>query len=320
LATRDSLYVIWAYSEFLQINDFNMPNDIEVAAQFLEADFPQVIIAEWTLEQIAREVIQYSTDNSKAGKSLRQWGTLAQIANTLRDLEGEIYSTLVGKGKIHLEMMRISHRQFIWQQHRLDWRLIIRYYKIFNSAPINLTSQQSIGLTIDQVFLIGMSFLGNFFDHPFMDRPTKVEIPGLTLEHIEKFLKFTSLNLNELRHGLQAEHALDEGFAYRYSPLREFPLVRFSRVGVDEIACPIPILLAWRITTGLYYALKGERGFAIAFGHAFQAYVGEILSHRITDGAITTLGETEYRVGKRRKDTVDWIVNDGSYARKLVTV
>jgi hypothetical protein len=31
LARRDSLAVIWAYSQFLQVNDFQMPQYIEVA-------------------------------------------------------------------------------------------------------------------------------------------------------------------------------------------------------------------------------------------------------------------------------------------------
>jgi hypothetical protein len=82
-----------------------------------------------------------------------------------------------------------------------------------------------------------------------------------------------------------AGHALDEGFAYRYSSLRAYPIVQFSHGGVDEIACPVPTLLFWRITTGLYYSLKEQPGFPTAFGESFQAYAGEVLQQRIVNPA-----------------------------------
>jgi len=311
LAYRDSFYVIWAYSQYLQTSDFKIPNDIEVAPQFLAANPPQALLAEWTLEQITREVVQYANQEPQEGRRLRQWGTLAQLANTLRDLEGAIYARLVGGKKIHLEMMRISHRQFIWQQQRLNWRWIIRYHKLFSRPAIDAASQRATGLTIDHIQLIGMCYLGIFLTQAFATQQIKVEIPGLTQQHIDRFLRFTSLGVAELRNRLRAEHALDEGFAYRYSSLREFPLIQISAAGQAEIACPIPTLLFWRITTGLYYALKDENGFLTAFGQSFQDYVGEVLRHRISNNAMQVLGEAEFQVGRHRKDTVDWIIQQG---------
>jgi hypothetical protein len=318
LAYRDSFYAIWAYSQYLQIKDFQFPDDIEVAPQFLAAVPPQALLAEWTLEQITREVVQYAQGNPQGGRSLRQWATLAQIANALRDLEGGIYARLVGGKKIHLELMRISHRQFIWQQQRLHWRCIIRYYKLFNTAAIDALSLKATGLTIDHIYLIGMSYLGIFLEQPFAMQQIKVEIPGLTPKHVDRFLQFTSLDLAKLGNRLRAEHALDEGFAYRYSSLREFPLIRISQGSSAEIACPIPTLLFWRITTGLYYSLKDEKGFPTAFGQSFQDYVGEVLRGRITNETMQVLGEAEYPLGRHRKDTVDWILQQGDEAALFV--
>jgi len=42
LGHRDSLYVIWAYSLYLQVSEFELPNDIEAANQFLDANPPQL--------------------------------------------------------------------------------------------------------------------------------------------------------------------------------------------------------------------------------------------------------------------------------------
>jgi hypothetical protein len=311
LAYRDSFYVIWSYSQYLQTTDFHIPNDIEVVPQFLAAVEPRTLLAEWTLEQITREVIQNGNEYPQEGRRLRQWNTLAQIANSLRDLEGEIYQTLVGAKRIHLELMRILHRQIVWQQQRPNARWITRYHKLFNRPEINVLSLRATGLSIDHIHLIGMAYLGKFLEQPFIMQQINIEIPTLTQEHIDRFLRFTSLGLSGLRNKLRAEHALDEGFAYRYSSLREFPLIRISETEPVEIVCPIPTLLFWRITTGLYYALKDERGFLIAFGQSFQDYVGEVLGHRINNNAMHVLEEAEFHVGRHRKDTVDWIIQQG---------
>lgn len=318
LQYRESFYVIWAYCQFLQVRNFRIPNDIEVAPQFLAAKPHQAILSEWSLEQIAREVIQYSVESPPDLRSLRVWNTLARIANALRDLEGEIYKRFVNKRLIHLELMRVAHRQFIWQQYRLKWVLIIRYFKLFNTGPINSFSQKATGLTIEQIFLIGMSLLGHFFDNPFIEYPIKVEIPGLDQHDVEHFLRFASRSLSELRNKLGGEHALDEGFGYRYSSFREFPLIKISQEGKSEIVCPIPTLLFWRITTGLYYALKNEKGFTSAFGNSFQEYAGAVLSRRISNERMRVHKEAEYWVGKRRKDTVDWIIEEGEESALLI--
>jgi hypothetical protein len=247
LALRDSLAVIWAYSQFLQVNDFRMPQDIEVAQQFRDARPRQGILAEWTLEHLAREVIRYGDEEGRDGNSLRRWDTLAHLANTLRDLEGEIYRDLVGAPHIQLEMMRIMHRQFIWQQQRFNWTWIIPYYKLFNTPALTAHAEQATGLSIDQIYLIGMCYLGHFFEQPRWTRRVQVEIPGLNDEHVDRFLAFTSRTRAALAEKLRAEHALDEGFAYRYSSLRAYPIVQFSHLGIAEIACPVPTLLFWRI-------------------------------------------------------------------------
>jgi hypothetical protein len=186
LARRESLAVIWAYSQFLQVNDFQMPEDGEVAQQFRDARPRQGVLAEWTLEHLAREVIRYADEEARDGRSLKRWDTLAHLANTLRDLEGEIYRDLVGGPNIQLELMRIMHRQFVWQQQHFNWTWIIRYYKLFNTPALTAHAEQATGLSIDQIFLIGMCYLGHFFQQPRWVRRVQVEIPWLNGEHLTR--------------------------------------------------------------------------------------------------------------------------------------
>ena len=233
-------------------------------------------------------------------------------------MKAKIYRDLVGGPNVQFELMRVMHRQFVWQQQRFDWTWIIRYYKLFNTPALTAHAEQATGLSIDQIYLIGMCYLGHFFGEPRWVRRVRVQIPGLNAERIERFLAFTSLTRTALAEKLRAEHALDEGFTYRYSSLRAFPIVQFSHGGVDELACPVPTLLFWRITTGLYYSLRAQHGFPTTFGESFQSYAGEVLQKRIVNAAIQVLGETEYYVGKNRKDTVHWIVQEGDAAALFV--
>ena len=73
---------------------------------------------------LAREVIRYGDEEARDGRTLKRWDTLAHLANTLLDLEGEIYRDLVGGPNIQLELMRMMHRQFVWQQQRFNLWLL----------------------------------------------------------------------------------------------------------------------------------------------------------------------------------------------------
>lgn len=92
LAHRDSLYVVWAYSQFLQARSL-IPPDIEVHHSFLQAPLPDALLAQWTFEEITREVVRYAGEASRRKRTLQKWNAIAEIANTLRELEGLIYKS-----------------------------------------------------------------------------------------------------------------------------------------------------------------------------------------------------------------------------------
>lgn len=315
---RESLYVVWAYAQFLQIRDFRFPNDIEVDAGFLRQDPPQLWIAEWTLEQLARESIMHAGPAPRRNRSILQWAELAECVNRLRTLEQDLYRDFNDPAQIHLELMRISHRQFVWQQQRPNARWFIRYFKLFSSAEIDALCREVTGLSVREIYLIGMAMAGVFLQHPRQQLPPRIEIPGLDADAVQRFLSFTASSLEDLSRKLKCEHALDESYAYRYSSIRQYPLVEIRHRGRSELACPIPTLLFWRITSGLYYELTVRPEFFNHFGSSFQSYIGEVLGHRITTPGSQVIAEAEYHVGRNRKDTVDWIVIGPDHAAVFI--
>src|SRR5277367_1987824 len=91
LSVEDSLGVIWAYCQYLQIDNFQFPKEIEVADSYLNADFPQKRISEWELELLAKEIITNGNAVASKGRSLRTWKTLSELINSFKDLENRIY-------------------------------------------------------------------------------------------------------------------------------------------------------------------------------------------------------------------------------------
>jgi hypothetical protein len=310
LAIDDALGVIWAYCQYLQIDEFRFPKEIEVSKQFLEQEIPQTWISGWELELLAKEVILNCHSVAKKGRTLRTWATISALINSIKGLENEIYGLFRSESIILVELVRIAHRQFIWQSNPPNSSSIIRYYKIFNRPLIDEICKERIGLSIWQLYMCGTAWMGFFIDRPAINIPFKSEIKKLTVEHFDKFLSFTSKPINEMRKQLKSEQEYNANFAYAYNSLRAYPLIKMSYGGKDAVVCPLMTLLFWRYTGGLYYELIGDSRFANEFGEGFQNYVGEVIERASEKKKLQRLEERDYVIGKAKKRTVDWIIAD----------
>lgn len=112
---------------------------------------------------------------------------------------------------------------------------------------------------------------------------------------------------------LQSEQEMNDEFLYTHHSLRAFPLIRIKHQGGDNLICPLPTLLFWRFTNGVYYEICGKPGFDNAFGDAFQWYVGQVIARGTRRECTRFYPEAQYWIGKDSKRTVDWIVEqDGA--------
>src|ERR1700692_390392 len=192
LSIEESLAVIWAYCQYLQIDNFGFPPEIEVLKDYLELDVPQQWIAEWDLELLAKEVILNGGAVASKGRTLRAWKELSERINSLKGFENRIYAEFGSPQAILVELIRIATRQFIWQGNSPDSASIIRYFKIFNRPGIDRMCQAKIGLNIWQTYMCGIASMGFFLTRPAIALPFKSEIKALSVEVFEKFFAFTS--------------------------------------------------------------------------------------------------------------------------------
>jgi hypothetical protein len=309
LSVEHSLGAIWAYCQYLQFDNFQFPKEIEVADTYLNADFPQKWISEWELELLAKEVIVNGNAVASKGRTLRTWNTLSELIHSFKDLENRIYGAFGSPQDVLVELIRIVHRQFIWQSNSPNSGSTIRYYKIFNRPGIDKICEERIGLNVWQIYMCGVATMGAFLDRPALVIPFKSDINALPVDSFTKFFAFTSKSLADLKAQLKSEQQFDANFAHAYNSLRTYPLVRMSYDGADAYVCPLMTLLFWKFTGGLYYELVGVPEFGNEFGDGFQGYVGEVIDCACP-APMRHFSEQKYGAGKTKKRSVDWIVAD----------
>jgi hypothetical protein len=84
LSLDESLRVIWAYSQYLQMKDFRFPNDIDVSKAFVSLKTHQAWVGEWDLEIVAKELILNAGSVEQYEDSLRSWRRFAETINALK--------------------------------------------------------------------------------------------------------------------------------------------------------------------------------------------------------------------------------------------
>ena len=275
LAREDSLRVIWAYTQYLQVPDFKIPPDIEVDRRFYERDVQRAWVNEWLLMLLAKEVLLYSGVIAKKGASLRQWKTLAGTIDSVNRLENEIYGEYGSPDNVLVEMIRIAHRTFEWQGSGPNANAIIRYHKILDTPEISQICVQRHGVTIYELMACCTSMLGHFLGAHSLRMPLTSEIAELPIDRVKAVLSLVAEDISTLRSKLNREQQYDDSFAYAYNSLRARPIILMCSGTSDIAVCPIPTLLFWRFTSGLYYDFIPVPEFANLFGDSYQAYVGE---------------------------------------------
>ena len=310
---EDSLLVVWAYVQHIQFNS-QFPPEMEVNREFLSRKHrAEKGIYSWELELITKEIIINSQEGQRCPETLRKWSYLAKTINNLKNLENAVAKVYLNQNNILTELHRIAHRQLPWQTPFFKGQLI-RNYKIFKHPDIASIVLNKTGLTVYELYFIGYVFFSFYLKSPAIVYPMNVPIKELSSANVENFLDHFSKELSEIRSLISAEQEIGQKYAYSYSSLRAFPVIKMTYRNNSSLVCPLPTLLFWRITAGLYYEILHENDFGVHFGESYQNYVGDVIQKANTEKKIKCIPESEYYVGNDRKDTIDWIACDAEAA------
>lgn len=312
LKLLESLEVVHAYATHL-CYQAQLPSTVEVPRSFVRArHWHEKNVLPWELETLTSELLINAPEHTLPRASLRAWSYFSSTINRIKDLDAAIvreYGSLYRDQVLH-ELFRMAHRQFPWQVRGTKDQMI-RYLRLYNHPVLRDAVVSIVGLTTDELFTIGIALNGHYLKRFTAPLPlTHRGLHAITAAKLETFLGLFSTSLDTIRQEVTAGQCLNENYFYTFNPLRARPLIVVGDPSAQELACPLPPLLLNAFTDGLYYRLVSTQGVPEALGSAFQQHIGDVLEAANTGGLLSVLPETEYRVGRNRKDTVDWVVRD----------
>lgn len=258
----------------------------------------------WELDTLAREVILHCEPHF--GKQVSEWSEVLKAINLLKKAEED--SSTVDEHTVMSEMSRIAHRQFHWQQG-VSHNDLVRTRKIYRSEGMNDVVRTVYGLSSEQVALSGFAALATYIKHFAITDSWPENIAPLLGFNSRAVIDHLTVGLSTIRKSTHDMRTLNGDWAYGFNPLWLHPLISIE--GGARIICPIPGLLARRMTDGLYFDIAGHDVDVLSayMGPAYQTYIGEALD-RANKGKFTVLAEQTYGSKKQSKDAVDYIVVD----------
>lgn len=268
------------------------------------------LIAAWDLSTIAKEIVLHAQPNGT--KRLNSEAALRHVIGMLRDLEDEASKLrLVADDGVNdvvfIEMLRLTHRQFPWQQGSLK-SSIVRNFKIFSTTEIAPMVERQTGLSVKAFFLLGLALSGHLLSKCGINSDQDYSAFGISRAQVQTFFGRLSMDYRDLRRVIETHQSIDANWDYTWNPLEATPLISLDASHPNRLHCPVPELLLRRFSGGLYYDLIEEPGFGNAFGTAYEDYIGEVLAIAFASTAYRIHKEQPYLVGKNMHRGPDWIV------------
>ncbi len=304
LSLIPSLMGLYRLAQFVQFNK-PLPSELRYPS-FGWATPLEMGLHEWTLELVARELILNAPDVGT--RAMTTWNEFAALGNLIRDIENQIWGRLPnGPELIEYEMVRIAHRQFPWQV-RPNTRLMASYFKLYSNPRLADLMAMTYGMNAMEFFQVALALSGHFLDRPILRAPVTNQMNRVPQAAIDRLIDRLSLGIGPLRQRIAQMQAYNVNWAYLFDPLRTWPIID---LGGGQLFCPMPTLLIWRLTEGVYFDLVQHRqAFDRNFGLAFQDLIGDVVQAADPARRLRLFPEERYGTKKRPRDSVDWIVED----------
>jgi hypothetical protein len=294
---------------FTQHNQFSEPlgASFQIDTSNESRDFP-IERFDYLFDTLAREAI---LNCPRYGRRVpNDLSGVRQILSALHQYENDLWGAHREEGDFPYEILGKAHRQFPWQARNAsdEW---IRSFKIYNHPAMRLLVEAQFGMSVPELYQIGMGVFGHFVGTPFSSLRWDNFVNPVSQEVIDAFFARFACPFESARNMAHDGASYDINWAYNLSPLASFPILRIEEE--RSMMCPIPTLLSWRLTGGLYFEIVDTSdAFGNAYGDAFEAYVGEVLEAANSADSYKVLAAEFYGGRSRKKHSVDWLAEDGT--------
>lgn len=235
-------------------------------------------------------------------QAVHAFGTMRKIVN-LEDTYWGLHETR--SKDMMLQMSRLAFQQFPYQVPLTNGALA-RYRLLYGHSQIAPIVEAEFGLSPTELFQIILLLLEELHHSPTPPFAFLKDAEPTIREPILALRERLSASVVDMRAELAERQTFGVNWAFSFNALRGRPLLHAGNP--QSVMCPLPIMLAQRLTDGLYFDLiRADGSFGDRVGGAFEDYVGE-LAGRIGDGWLDLLKEVRW--GKPERRSIDWIMSD----------
>lgn len=270
----------------------------------------------WELENLILLLLSTPKDGSRLvdARKYFEFNTAAHIGNLYKSAEDSESKVLVSSENVISELQRYAHKQFLWQRSFFQSERMYRYNYVYGQGQCAEYFKQKNHLSIDEFALGCIAICSQTQKFAWQVRPNLKGVDKLRPEIIDLTLAMISMDLRTLRE--ETKRRIDEvagksqsKLAYLPSTLRRFPVIS-SAEHSNQIIAPLPQLIIFRATSGLYYDLaSGPQTLLEDASDRFEQYGKKLIEARC--GRFEVLREQGFGPKKARLRTPDLLLKDG---------
>lgn len=279
--------------------------------------FTRYTVQRWDTETLIQQALITPKNDwsmsSRPSLDTKDFNSVVELVNTLRDVEEDENKVRIDATNILIEMHRISHRQFAWQNGWVNRADIYRYLYVYGQGDSAAYFERTYGISVPQFFGACFAIYMSLLEGPWSPRIENVDQLGISAAAVKQTYSMISDEIWAVRRGAQKllrqfEERMKVALPVIYQPsyIRVKPVFRSAAMN-DFVIAPLPSLIMLRATLGLYYDLSpGGTAIMNDATNRFEDYSRKVIKEYCPDFEV--LPAETYKHAGNNVDTPDVLI------------